>query len=177
MRRFLQTGLALPLLLLCVSLQGAPRVVTGLGVVPRAPPDSPPTILGVVIVDPVTLFKVGVPSLDLPLHLGGAVAADPYGHRLYLTDGGGIEVIDALTNSIEAVVGAGQYYSIKALARRPRLHDLARDTRCDGAGRLERRRLRARRGRLLRAEIAGAALTRALAARDNANPSGCGAAR
>src|SRR5215468_2430689 len=127
MRRFLQAGLGLWLLLLCVSLRAEPRVVIGLGAVPSLPPDSPPTILGVAIVDPVTLFKVGVPTLDLPLHLGGAVAADLHGHRLYLTDGGGIVVIDALTNTVdpaftntvESVVGEGQYYSIKALAADP----------------------------------------------------------
>ena len=120
-RRFLQAGLALSLLLLCVSLQGAPRVVTSLGMVSRLPPDSPPTTEWVAVVDPATLSKIDTPILDLPgdLYLGGPVAADLRGHRAYFAVGGGIEVIDTIANGIEALVGQGQYYFIKGLAADP----------------------------------------------------------
>jgi DNA-binding beta-propeller fold protein YncE len=115
-RRFLRGGVGLSLLLLCLPLQGAPRVVTGLTVEPSFSLGAP-TPVWAAIVDPATLSKI----VDLPADqaLGGKVAADLHGHRAYLTAGGGIEVIDTISNTIEALVGKGSYYSITGLAADP----------------------------------------------------------
>ena len=116
-RRFLHGGIFLSLLL-CSTAHGAPQVVTGLTLLAGTGiPEPPPQLTWAAIVDPATLSKR--PDLPATLFGGGAVAADIYGHRAFLAAGGGIEVIDTIANGVEAVIGQGQYFSIRALAADP----------------------------------------------------------
>src|SRR5215475_9082447 len=116
-RRFLHGGIFLSLLL-CFTAHGAPRVVTALtSVASTAVPEPSPALVWAAIVDPATLSKL--PDLPATLFGGGALAVDIHGHRAFLAAGGGIEVIDTIANGVEAVIGQGQYFSIRALAADP----------------------------------------------------------
>jgi hypothetical protein len=114
-QRLLQGAAGLLLLLLCSGLDCAPRVVTGLALVPSIDIGSPPAAVWAEIVDAGTPSEsVNLPAIQ---YGGGVVAADLHGHHVYLGAGGKIEVIDTISNRIETVIAGGEFF--RALATDP----------------------------------------------------------
>jgi uncharacterized protein DUF5648 len=105
-RRLLCGVLTIGLVLIAAPLQSAPRVVVGLTEESQISFATPPPMLQwAATVDPATLSTVAT------LSPSGAytVAADLHGHRAYLSSGGGITVIDASLNRIEAAIRLDPY--------------------------------------------------------------------
>jgi len=115
-RSLLKRALGLTLFLLVVPVHGAPSVVVGLNEIFQVtfgtPPPSPEWAA---IIDP-TLSKV---TELFPQTGGPAVAADVHGHRAYVVGGGGITVIYASLNRIEAVIVTAPFDPIFILVADP----------------------------------------------------------